>query len=110
MKKMLYVKVVGIENENLKEIKKVENAIATIKNFARHTGDLYESMSPICEIATMQGEENKENSLLLSIAVEVEELEDIMGNIAALTEKLKTEIRKIDKAVITRMGKEPVSF
>lgn len=108
MKRRILVRVEGVENENLKEIKKVKNAVETIRDFARSTRNLTDSILSVNEKAVLQGEENAESNLCLSMTVDVEGLEDIMGNIAALTEKLKTEIEKMDKAIITGIEQESV--
>ena len=108
MKKRIWVKVAGIENEDLAEIKKVKNAVETIKDFARHAKNLTENVLSVDEKAVLPGEENAENNLCLSMVVNIEGLEDIMGNITVLTEKLKTEIEKMDEAIIIGIGKEPV--
>ena len=108
MKKRIWVKVAGIENEDLAEIKKVKNAVETIKDFARHAKNLTENALSVDEKAVLPGEENAENNLCLSMVVNIEGLEDIMGNITVLTEKLKTEIEKMDEAIIIGIGKEPV--
>lgn len=108
MRKRILAKVTGIENANLEEIKKVKNAVETIRDFARKTRDLTENGLSVEEKVTIQGEENKGSSLYLSMTVEVEGLEDIMGNITALTEKLKEEIEKMDKAIIAGIEKKSV--
>lgn len=108
MKKRIFVKVAGVENENLSKINEVKNAIETIRRFARDVRNLTESCRSIDETAVMQGKVDAENNLYLRMTIEVEGLEDILGNIATLTEKIKTEIEKMDKAIIIGMEKEPV--
>lgn len=109
MKKRILARVAGVENENLGEIKKVKDAVDTIRDFARHTRNLTENTLSAEEKVVVHGEENKNNSLYLSMVVDVEGLEDIMGSIAALTEKLKTEIEKMDEAIIIGIGKREKS-
>lgn len=108
MKKKLIVSLKGIENENLKEIKEVERAIEKIKRFARNANDLNE-YSFVSENAESYGNENKENNLCIAMTVETEGLEDILGNIKTLTEKLKTEIERMDKAIIIGIEKASVT-
>lgn len=107
MKKRVLIAIKGIENENLNEIKEVENAIEKIKSFARHSENLNKYQF-VTENAEMQGENNNNNNnLYLSLNIEVEGLEDILGSIATLTAKLKIEIEKLDKAITMSIEKAP---
>lgn len=106
MKKEIFVKVAGIKNENLEEIKEVEKAIGTIRAFARNIRNQAD-IFPIKEKAVMQGEEDKENNLCLYMTVDAEGIEDVIGEIVMLTEKLGKELEKMDEKIIIGIRKEP---
>lgn len=105
MKRRVLVAVKGIKNENLDQIQKVSDAIETIKKFAREAKALVER--EVISEETYESEEKDPNELLISMVVEIDGLEDVLGNIGILAEKLKTEIRKMDKAIAIGLGTAP---
>ena len=109
MERKILMKVKGIENENLRRIEEVREAIRIINKFARDMGRLdgYFSITSICENVELCGDKKEENGLYFAITVETGMLEEIMANVKDLAEKLNTELKKIDRAIIMGLEKAP---